>query len=90
MQVCPRANVLTGEGVAAAQAQGLSVRAWGVKTLEVGLLMGRLNDWLQCIGAAPLRRGDGQRRVCAILGDAKRAQHMLCALVVAAAAGRCG
>jgi glycerophosphoryl diester phosphodiesterase len=33
--VCPRANALTPEGVAAAHAKGLYVRAWGVKTLEV-------------------------------------------------------
>jgi hypothetical protein len=36
LQVCPRANVLTPEGVAAARQRGLSVRAWGVKTLQVG------------------------------------------------------
>jgi len=35
MQVCPRANVLTPEAVADARRQGLSVRAWGVKTLEL-------------------------------------------------------
>ena len=34
-QVCPRANVLTAEGVEAARRRGLSVRAWGVKSLEL-------------------------------------------------------
>lgn len=34
-QVCPRANVLTEEGVRQAVAAGLSVRAWGVKDLQV-------------------------------------------------------
>lgn len=33
--VCPRANALTAEGVQALKQQGVAVRAWGVKTLEV-------------------------------------------------------
>ena len=31
----PRANVCTAEGIAAAHAAGLSVRAWGVHNLQV-------------------------------------------------------
>ncbi len=31
----PRANVCTAEGIAAAHAAGLSVRAWGVQNLQV-------------------------------------------------------
>eukprot|EP00884_Botryococcus_braunii_P013309 jgi/Botrbrau1/2197/Bobra.101_2s0028.1 len=33
-QVCPRANACTREGVAAAELAGLSVRAWGIKSLQ--------------------------------------------------------
>lgn len=34
-QLCPRANIVTGEAVAAALGAGFSVRGWGVKSLEV-------------------------------------------------------
>lgn len=34
-QMCPRANVLTPEGVQAAMQAGMSVRAWGVRDKQV-------------------------------------------------------
>lgn len=34
--LCPRANALTPEVVQLIKSQGLVVRAWGVKTIEVG------------------------------------------------------
>ena len=40
-QLCPRANVCTPEAVAKAQRAGLSVRGWGVKSIELLL---RLRD----------------------------------------------
>ena len=35
MQLCPRANACTPDGIRAALARGHSVRGWGVRTLEV-------------------------------------------------------
>lgn len=35
-QVCPRANALSAAAVQRAVAAGLSVRAWGLKSLAVG------------------------------------------------------
>lgn len=53
-QLCPRANIMTAEAGAAALAAGLSVRGWGVKSLEVSL------------GLKPVFQGGGGvgRRVC--------------------------
>lgn len=34
-QLCPRANILTAEGVQSAVAAGFTVRAWGIKDLEL-------------------------------------------------------
>lgn len=36
-QLCPRANIITEEAVAAALRAGFSVRGWGVKSLEVSM-----------------------------------------------------
>lgn len=34
-QVCPRTNALTAEGVAEIRGAGFSLRAWGVRSIEV-------------------------------------------------------
>lgn len=55
--VCPRANALTPEGVAAARAKGLYVRAWGVKTLEVSPFL--VQGWVVVVvanGCCPWQR----------------------------------
>ncbi len=39
-QLCPRANILTAEGVALARSAGLLVRAWGIKSVEVSRCAG--------------------------------------------------